>query len=110
MWLVRKSSGEPVYFQCAVLPLEDYPMSSRSITFDASALPGSSQAPALEAQAAATGVNTLLDDDAAALAEEEKEVGVVEKVPAGAAVGHQGAALPLPASSAGAGEGAAVTE
>ena len=22
MWLVRKASGEPVFFQCAVLPLE----------------------------------------------------------------------------------------
>jgi predicted nucleic acid-binding Zn ribbon protein len=36
MWLVRKSSGEPVYFQCAVLPLEDYPM-SRPVAYDASA-------------------------------------------------------------------------
>jgi len=36
MWLVRKASGEPVYFQCAVLPLEDYPMSSKSVTYDAS--------------------------------------------------------------------------
>ena len=36
MWLVRKASGEPVYFQCAVLPLEDYPMSNKSVTYDAS--------------------------------------------------------------------------
>ena len=35
MWLVRKASGEPVYFQCAVLPLEDYPMTNKSVTYDA---------------------------------------------------------------------------
>jgi PAS domain S-box-containing protein len=39
MWLVRKASGEPVFFQCAVLPLEDYPMASKSVTHDASSVP-----------------------------------------------------------------------
>jgi hypothetical protein len=92
MWLVRKSSGEPVYFQCAVLPLEDYP--SRSVTYDASALPGSTSAetPAIEAQAAATGVNALLEQKPAAPAENEaaKKGKVPASKRAGAAVAASG--------------------
>lgn len=86
MWLVRKTSGDPVYFQCAVLPLEDYPMSNRSVTYDASALPAPSNtdAPALEAEAAATGVNALLEPPAAAQEEEEEEERK-DKVPVAAA-------------------------
>lgn len=35
MWLVRRTSGEPVFFQCAVLPLEDYPATIRGGAPDA---------------------------------------------------------------------------
>ena len=60
MWLVRKQSGEPVFFQCAVLPLEDYPMSARSVTYDACDAPNQAR-PALEASAAVHPANALLD-------------------------------------------------
>lgn len=110
MWLVRKTSGEPVFFQCAVLPLEDYPMSSRAVTYDASALPASTagEAPALEAQAAPTGVNTLLEQPPATADEAEAEA-VEEKVPVTANGGAAG--MPPAAAAATAavgGEAAAV--
>lgn len=109
MWLVRKTSGDPVYFQCAVLPLEDYPMSNRGVTYDASALPAgssSSETPALlEVEGAPTGVNALLleptqQQQAPGAAEgdgeeEEEEDRVLVPAGAGAATttAQQGAAV-----------------
>ncbi len=109
MWLVRKASGEPVYFQCAVLPLEDYPMSNKSVTYDASAtgLPSSApgETPAIEGQAAVSEVNALLQEQPPHK-EEEEEAGL--KLQAGAAAEKaplQAAAAPLTGNGNGNGHG-----
>lgn len=43
MWLVRRSTGEPAYFQCAIVPLED--ISSTMVPSPGSAMPNMIPAP-----------------------------------------------------------------